>query len=168
VVVLQVLSVVLVVQAMRTAGATLADLGLRVPTRQAALTVTLLIAVGVALIIYREFGPPAAPPTDAFSRPVTLDERLVWLLVSLSAAFSEELLYRGFAITALQGRGISLPVAVVIALVPWILNHGLTGLDRVMFYVVSGLVFTAIYLWRRTLYPGMVVHALVNLAVLAG
>ena len=64
--------------------------------------------------------------------------------------------------------GISLPVTVVIALGPWILNHSLTGLDRITFYVVSGLLFTAIYLWRRDVYPGMVVHALVNVAVLAG
>ena len=56
----------------------------------------------------------------------------------------------------------------MIALGPWILNHSLTGLDRIAHYVVSGLLFTAIYFWRRDVYPGMVVHALVNIAVLAG
>jgi hypothetical protein len=38
-------------------------------------------------------------------------------------------------------------VTVVIALGPWILNHSLIGLDRIAFYVVSRLLFTAIYLW---------------------
>ena len=43
--------------------------------------------------------------------------------------------------------GILLLVTVVIALGPWILNHSLIGLDRIAFYVVSRLLFTAIYLW---------------------
>jgi membrane protease YdiL (CAAX protease family) len=56
---------------------------------------------------------------------------------------------------------------VLLALVPWVFNHGLLGFARVPFYVASGLLFAAPYLWRRSLYPGMALHALLNLAVLA-
>ena len=59
-------------------------------------------------------------------------------------------------------------VTVVIALGPWILNNSLTGLGRITFYVVSELLFTAIYLWRRGVFPAMAAHALVNVTVLAG
>ena len=84
------------------------------------------------------------------------------------AAFCEELVYRGFAITALAGRGVPLALAVVVAVVPWLLNHGLTGLERVSFYVISGLLLGLLYAWRRSLYPNMVLHALLALVTLTG
>jgi hypothetical protein len=61
--------------------------------------------------------------------------------------------------------GISLPVKVVIALGPRIPNRSLTGLDCITFYVVSALLFTAIYLWQRDVFPVMAAHALVNVTV---
>lgn len=84
------------------------------------------------------------------------------------AAICEELLYRGFAITALVGRGLPVVVAVMLAVVPWTLNHGLTGVDRLPFYVMTGLLFGALFTWRRSLYPNMVVHALLALLTLVG
>jgi hypothetical protein len=49
--------------------------------------------------------------------------------------------------------------------VPWILKYGLTGVEHVAFYDVTGLLFAAVYFWRRNLDPGMVRHGL-NFAVL--
>jgi membrane protease YdiL (CAAX protease family) len=167
VVILQALGVVLVMRAMRAAGAGLADLGLRVSARRGVITIALLVAVGVALIVYRALVPSNAVPASPSAMPVTVPDRAVWLLAGLTSAFSEELLYRGFAITALHGRGVPLALVVAVAQAPWILNHGLTGMEQVPFYVASGLLFTGLYLWRRSLYPGMVLHALLNLAVLA-
>lgn len=91
----------------------------------------------------------------------------MWLVEAGLAAFSEELLYRGFAITALQSHGIPVVAAGTLAVLPWIFNHSLTGLERWPFYVATGLLFGAVYVWRKSLYQGMVLHALVALATLA-
>jgi membrane protease YdiL (CAAX protease family) len=54
---------------------------------------------------------------------------------------------------------VPVPLPVLIAVVPWLLNHGLTGFERAPFYVVSGLLLGTLYAWRGSLYLNMVVHA---------
>ena len=162
VIIFQAISIALVMRAMRSSGGGLADLGLCVPARRAALTLVGLAGLGLALVMYRLVVPSTAPTSvDAFSQPIALPDRLVWLVEAGLAAFSEELLYRGFAITALRSHGIPVILALMIAVLRWILNHGLTALDRAPFYMATGLLFGAIFVWRRSLYPVMVLHALV-------
>jgi membrane protease YdiL (CAAX protease family) len=170
VIVLQALSTVLVLRAMRASGSDLAGLGLRVGARRASITIALIVGLGIVLIAYRELtpAPTSVAAADPFASPTTLSDRCVWLVEALMAAFCEELLYRGFAITALAGRGLPLLLAVLIAVVPWLLNHGLTGLERAPFYVITGLLLGALYAWRRSLYPNMVLHTLLALMTLLG
>jgi membrane protease YdiL (CAAX protease family) len=170
VVVLQALSLVLVLRALRASHAGLADLGWHVSLRAAAVTLALLVGLGIALVAYRELssGTPGTASTDPFASPLTFTDRLVWLVEAFMAAVCEEVLYRGFAITALAGRGIPLALAVLLAVVPWTLNHGLTGFERVPFYVISGLALGSLYAWRRSLYLNVVLHALLALMTLLG
>jgi membrane protease YdiL (CAAX protease family) len=44
--------------------------------------------------------------------------------------------------------------------------HGVGGLTMFPVVFVVGLVFAAIFLWRRSLAPAMVVHALLDLTLL--
>ena len=167
VIVFQAISIALVIRAMRSSGGTLADLGLCVPARLAVLTLVGLVGLGSVLIAYRVVVPSTtAVSPDAFSQPSTLADRLVWLVEAGLAAFSEELLYRGFAITALRSHGLPVVVALMISVLPWMLNHGLTGLERAPFYVATGLLFGVIFVWRRNLYPVMILHGLFALMTL--
>ena len=48
---------------------------------------------------------------------------MAWLLGWLSSTFSEELRYRGLAITVFNRRGIPPPLVMDIVFVPWIHKH---------------------------------------------
>jgi CAAX protease family protein len=98
--------------------------------------------------------------------PRTALERIAWVLVSVTAGFSEELVFRGYLqrqFSAWTGR-------------PWIawmmqgalfgIAHGYQGLLACMKIALFGLTYGALALWRRSLRPGMIGHAATD--ILAG
>jgi membrane protease YdiL (CAAX protease family) len=88
--------------------------------------------------------------------------------MSLTAGFCEELVYRGFAISALRGRGMRAWQALIIASVSFVFVHGLAGVFAFPVYFTFGLLFGGLFLWRRTLAPGMCLHAAFDMfAILA-
>ena len=100
--------------------------------------------------------------------PKTLPQRIVFVFMGLAAGLCEELAYRGFAIRALQGRGIPGWVAVPLAALPFVFQHGIKSLDQFGWFFAWGLVFGALFLWRKSLVANIVIHWLVILsAVLA-
>jgi membrane protease YdiL (CAAX protease family) len=96
--------------------------------------------------------------------PHTALERVTWVAVSASVAFSEEVVYRGYfqkQLTALTGR----------AGVAWLLQgalfglaHGEQGASAVLRLTGYGLALGALARWRRSLLPGILCHAWTNVA----
>ena len=86
-------------------------------------------------------------------------EIAVWILLSLSAGFCEEVVYRGYLqrqLQALTGSGLA---AVALQAVIFGVSHGYQGVRNVLFITVYGALFGALALWRRSLKPGMILHA---------
>jgi len=81
--------------------------------------------------------------------------------VSLTAGFCEELLFRGFLIWALQPL-VGLWLAAVLSALLFGAAHAYQGLDGVIRTGLFGLVFTAIVLLTRSLWPAIVLHAVVD------
>ena len=164
------LSVIVALVAVKRAGAPLAELGFRWQFTQTSLFVAIVIATGALLVWLSTTWEAGQPPQESWQMlyPFTLVERVFWIAVSLSAGFCEEFVYRGFAIRVLQARGWKTWQAVGLATLSFVFIHGVAALFGFPFYFLAGLIFAAIFLWRKSLAPGMYLHALFDLmAILA-
>jgi len=91
--------------------------------------------------------------------PNSVGESMLWVLLSISAGFSEELVFRGYLqrqLTALTG---SVTVALLLQSALFGIAHGYQGWRSCMAIAVYGALFTMLALWRRSLRPGMTAHA---------
>lgn len=163
-------SVALVVLFVRRAGASLADLGWVTPPRRTVVMLIVLTMIGVGLVFLRAKDPrPVAPATVAtVMLPATTGQRAFWIAMCLTAALCEEFVYRGFGIRVLQARGVRTWLALPMASTSFVFVHGLAGVFAFPIYFTIGLLFCGLFVWRRTLAPGICMHALLDLmAILA-
>jgi membrane protease YdiL (CAAX protease family) len=93
--------------------------------------------------------------------PRTVSELPGFFGVSLTAGFCEELLFRGFLIWVMQPV-VGLGMAAAGAAVLFGVAHAYQGLAGVIRTGLIGLVFTAIVLVTRSLWPAIVLHAAVD------
>jgi hypothetical protein len=162
---------------LRAGGWSLADIGLKLTWAQAGglLAAYLLVAAGAYLLaemVMAEVPPETAAQLNLGGfAPRSSAERQLWILNAFSAGFCEEVVYRGFGIRALESRGISRWLGLLITSVSFVFIHGqivLSGLDTFGGYLTAGLLFGLLYLLTRRLWPGMLLHMLIDvLAMLA-
>jgi len=109
-----------------------------------------------------------AGPDSAASIGSLLPQRpheiALWIALSLSAGFSEELVFRGYLQKQLQARTGSAPLAVLLQAALFGVSHGYQGVQRCLRIAVYGLLFGGVAAWRRSLRPGMVAHAWTDIA----
>lgn len=100
--------------------------------------------------------------------PRTPRERTLWFLLSLTAGFCEELLYRGFMPAYLVHifPGVSFFVAILISAALFGLGHIYQKLTGVLGTGVMGLLFGFLYYFTGSLYLPMIVHALFDMRLL--
>jgi len=161
------LSIATLLLFLRRARWPLAIIGLTTPPAKLLTTFALLAATGFALVWVKTavLDIHVIIPHTAFSMvyPLTLGQRCFWIFIALSGAFCEELLYRGFAITELRRNGINRWLAAALASVSFVLIHGSTAFHSFPNLFIAGMISSGIFLWRRSLLPGMIFHALVDL-----
>jgi membrane protease YdiL (CAAX protease family) len=156
---------VLVVSLLRRGGESAASIGFHLDARRAALLLLTLVAIGLLLVGIREVVPYENVDDLGYQIgwPADQRERLFWIVVCVFAGVCEELVFRGYAIPALRSRGLPLWAVVLLSNVSFALIHGAADPVVTTISFVAGLVFTAVYLWRRSLATVMVVHALADL-----
>jgi membrane protease YdiL (CAAX protease family) len=98
--------------------------------------------------------------------PVTRAERVLFILMGLMAAICEELVYRGFAINAMRSRGLSKWLAVPVAAIAFVFQHGLKSLDQFWWFFGMGIVFGLMFVFIRNLYLNIVLHWLIILSAM--
>jgi membrane protease YdiL (CAAX protease family) len=162
-------SVILVVILLKRARRSLVDLGLNLsPVRIGTMIGIPLVVGGALIVLHQVSGINPGSPGDASSvvAPATMGERVFWIFISFTAGFCEELVYRGFSIRALQGRNMPTSLAVALATLAFVLMHGISVLRPIPFLIIfiAGVLFSALFLWRRSLVPGVCVHTLFDLA----
>lgn len=167
-------SAALVVGLVLWGGGTLETLGLVVP-RPLNAAALLALYLGICLAYYR--GVVRAPTLDerALERagdgwtPATRRQRVLgYLTLSFSPGLFEEIVYRGFAVTAFVAYGFSSWVAIAFATVPYVLLHGrgaFVSAESFLRYVALGIAFGWIYVSTGSLWVAVVAHAGWNLAV---
>ena len=87
-------------------------------------------------------------------------EALCLLALTVSAGFVEEFVFRGYLqkeFTAITGNAV---VATILQILLFMQGHVYQGLVRLIPVGVLGLLLTGVALWRKSLKPGMIGHAL--------
>ena len=103
-------------------------------------------------------GPDTAKGIDTLL-PRNVPEIAAWVLLSLSAGFCEEVVFRGYLQQQFEALTGSLPLAVVGQAVIFGVSHGYQGLRNVIVITVLGGLYGLLAHWRRSLKPGMSAHA---------
>jgi membrane protease YdiL (CAAX protease family) len=103
-----------------------------------------------------------------FVLPASPVERRWYAVMSVTAAFCEELLVRGFLLRYLHTSPfhLGLGLAVLVAAVVFGANHIYQGIKGAIVTGVTGLIFTSILLVTGSLWAGILFHAVTNLSVL--
>jgi membrane protease YdiL (CAAX protease family) len=130
-------------------------------------TAGLLLLLGFVLVLFRELISYEGGSERAIQLlPQTTGERSLFVVSALTAGICEEFVYRAFGIRLLQRAGLPTFAAVLLPSAAWVMIHGQVSLVLFGVYLVIGLGFSALYLWRRNLLVPLVVHALLDLAVI--
>jgi membrane protease YdiL (CAAX protease family) len=117
---------------------------------------------GISFLWERWLGPGhAAAISPMLPRGIT--EGTLWVLVSISAGVSEELVFRGYLqrqLTALTGRT---SLALLLQGTIFGIAHGYQGARNCLAIALYGALFTMLALWRKSLRPGMIAHAFTDI-----
>ena len=106
-------------------------------------------------------------PADVRSLVVLLaespGEKALWVAMSLSAGFCEELVYRGYLQRQFEAWTGWILTAVVLQAVLYAIAHAALPPDIMILVFVLGLFFGVFAAWTRTLLPGMLMHTAIDL-----
>lgn len=91
--------------------------------------------------------------------PKTLFELLVFLGLSASAGFAEELVFRGYLTQQFSAWTGSYSIAVILQGIVFGLAHGFYG-KAMLAVMVQGWLLGLLFYWRKSLRPGMLAHGL--------
>lgn len=122
-----------------------------------------ILWLGVSFLWKRWFVPGHAASLARLT-PHGLAESVLWVLLSVSAGISEELVFRGYLqrqLTAFTGRT---SVALFLQAAVFSIAHGYQGVRNCLVIAIFGVLFTLMALWRRSLRPGMIAHAWTDIA----
>ncbi len=96
--------------------------------------------------------------------PQTLMDMVVWVLLSCTAGFCEEVIFRGYLARQFSALTQSAAAGIVLQGVVFGLGHGYQGWKLMLIISIYGMLFGVLAHWRRNLRPGMLAHALQDTA----
>lgn len=154
---------------LRRTGTSVRDLlgarwsGLRSVVRDIALALlTWGIWSAIEALAGRFLGPDSAKGIATLLPRSTL-EIVAWVLLSLSAGFCEEIVFRGYLQRQFHAITGSATLALVAQAILFGISHGYQGLRNVVVIGILGIVYGALALWRRSLQPGIILHTWTDL-----
>ncbi|HLK34293.1 MAG TPA: CPBP family intramembrane glutamic endopeptidase [Terriglobales bacterium] len=107
----------------------------------------------------------AAPPQAMRAMmPQTTLEVILWVLMSLTAGFCEEVIFRGYLQRQFSEFTHSVVAGIVLQAVVFGLGHGYQGWRLMSLIAFYGGCFGLLAFWRHSLRPGMLGHALQDTA----
>jgi uncharacterized protein len=91
--------------------------------------------------------------------PKSAPEVAVWILVCVTAGFTEEIQTRGYLQQQLHAVTGSIVVAVLLQGVVFGVQHSYQGWKHVVVIIALGILYGALAAWRRNLRANMIAHA---------
>ena len=91
--------------------------------------------------------------------PKTALEVALWIATSLSAGFCEEVAFRGYFQRQFEAMTGSSVLAIILQAILFGMAHGYEGFAAVVMIALFGLLFGVLAYGRKSLRPGMVLHA---------
>jgi uncharacterized protein len=110
----------------------------------------------------RSFGPGHAASIQTYL-PQRVLEILLWVGVSISAGFSEELVFRGYFQKQFEAFAHSKWIALFLQAALFGIAHGYQGIEACAKIAGFGALYGLLALWRKSLRPGMMAHALTDI-----
>ena len=86
-------------------------------------------------------------------------EVVLWIATSLTAGFCEEVAFRGYFQKQFEGMTRSSSTGVILQAILFGISHGYQGLRAIIMIVLFGLLYGILAFWRKSLRPGMILHA---------
>jgi hypothetical protein len=106
---------------------------------------------------------PTPPQWDEhFVVPTSLLEITLWILVSLTAGFCEEIAFRGYLQKQFHALTGSIAIAVILQGVVFGISHGYQGWKNVVIITALGILYGMFAAWRRNLRINIAFHALAD------
>ncbi|MCK4428225.1 MAG: CPBP family intramembrane metalloprotease [candidate division Zixibacteria bacterium] len=139
---------------------TLANLGIGLGF----LLVANIILLGLAHIL--QFFHLTVPKEVVFILPRTKSERLFWVILSITAGVCEETGFRGYVLTKLNLFLNNWYLTVTISSLCFGLGHFYQGIGGIILTGTYGLLFCLLFIWRKSLIPGIFAHSLQDLTAL--
>lgn len=139
---------------------TLANLGIGLGF----LFVANVVLLGLAQIL--QFFHLTVPKEVAFILPRTNTERVFWIILSITAGICEETGFRGYVLTKLNLFLNNWYFTVAISSLCFGLGHFYQGIGGIILTGTYGLLFCLLFIWRKSLIPGIFAHSLQNLTAL--
>ena len=106
----------------------------------------------------RWLGPEHAASIQTYL-PQRAMEIVLWIGVSISAGFCEELVFRGYFQRQFQTFTHSRWIALFLQAVLFGIAHGYQGAEACVKIACFGVLYGLLALWRKSLRPGMIAHA---------
>jgi membrane protease YdiL (CAAX protease family) len=111
-----------------------------------------------AWLVSLALGPNAAKTVDVLL-PRGLIEVALWIALSASAGFCEEIVYRGYLQRQLRALSGSRVLAVIGQALVFGVGHAYQGWKNVVVIAVLGVLYGLLVLWRKNLRSSMLAHA---------
>ncbi|UCC78599.1 MAG: CPBP family intramembrane metalloprotease [Candidatus Zixiibacteriota bacterium] len=102
----------------------------------------------------------------AYVLPVTFDEKLFWVMLSVSAALFEEICFRGFIISRLKKISGNYLVGALAGSLAFSMGHLYQGTAGVILTFIYGMLFAGLYIARKSVFPCIVAHFLQDVIIL--
>ena len=117
-----------------------------------------ILATAVAVLMDFVLG-PSHLESVGFLNPRGVAEVTLWVMMSLSAGFCEELVYRGYLQRQFLALTSCVSVAVLVQAVLFGIAHWYQGVKMMIVIAVLGVLLGILAHWRKSLRPGMIAHA---------
>lgn len=168
---LQLAVLLIVIIALRSEQSSMKDVGLKNFDRWT-IPVGVMFLIGANLVLWVLQTVMLAHDPEHFSDimsllPESALDKIVWLLLCTVVAVSEEVTFRGYLLTRVASiAGGRLWVGVLISTLSFASGHLYQGIGGFILIFVYGLMFAALYLGTRSLWPGMIAHFLQDAMVI--
>jgi membrane protease YdiL (CAAX protease family) len=101
-----------------------------------------------------------------FMLPRTKTEKIFWAILSITAGICEETGFRGYVLTKLNLFFNNWYLTVALSSLSFGVGHFYQGIGGIILTGIYGLLFCLLFIWRKSLIPGIFAHFLQDLTAL--